>query len=82
MNGMTWSERNLLAVLAAEQGDNRTLSMVVREEWCCIADRLNLETDTSDDRRAVAELAELEVSLQRDANTAARYQALAVKAAA
>lgn len=79
---MALSERDLqtLTTLAAEQADNRALSMSARERWFEISMRLSTDTHTAADLRAAGELAIEDAKLQRDAQTRERYIELGKRA--
>jgi len=79
---LAWKDANELAVLAAEKADDRRLSMPERERWFLISERVNEGRETTADLVAVAQLARVDATLQRDAKVAARYRALADRALA
>lgn len=77
---LTDADLDLLATLAAEQGDNRVVSMVEREEWLCIAERITERCHSQTDLRKAGHLARRDSGYQTDARVALRYLGLAVRA--
>jgi len=82
MADLSWNDLRTLSVLAAEKADDPNLSMPDRERWADVASRIFDSVATASDLRAVAELAELDAALQRDAKVRQRYLDLANRAVA
>lgn len=79
---LSWDDVRTLSVLAAEKGDDRTLSDDERGRWVDMAVRIHDSLTTRSDLRAAAQLAALDAELQRDAKVRQRYLDTAERALA